>query len=112
MSCVYGAGSESFAGVFDTGELPFNIICQRWSLFHFDWCVFGQPFEDSPDAQVAWDAILCGQDVSVLYSERYHQPQYHPICPHTTKVEGSKALWPEAIILSQSSDSEEPLGET
>ena len=21
MSCVYGAGSESFAGVFDTGEL-------------------------------------------------------------------------------------------
>jgi len=34
--------------------------------------------QDSPDAQVAWDAIFCGQDVS---------------------VEGSKALWPEAIVL-------------
>ena len=73
---------------------------------------FGNLFEDSPDAQVAWDAIFCGQDVSVLYSERYHQPQYRLICPHTTKVEGSKALWPEAIVLSQSSDSEEPLGKT
>ncbi len=108
MSCVYSAGSESFAAVVDTGELAFNMkdgLC----LTFIDWFVFGQFFEDSPDAQVAWDAILCGQDVSVMYWE-VPAATVSSNLP-TTKVEGTKALWPEAIVLSQSPDSQE-LGKT
>ena len=91
-------GPQSFGSV-SWGVSSFQCVVTFFSQLTF-WLLWSRclPFQDSADAQVAWDAILCGQDVSVQ-QPRIHRQEIGWGGRNVAQVQGSKGKWAEAVVL-------------